>query len=223
MNKKQFKSGLSKHLYDCFEVRKENIFKNPYMLCALYLDPRYRAAITSSHEKTEEAKKTLLKVWRRINVLKSTHNHHHPSSSSSTHNQSNYSSDSFDISFDEKKAVLQHLNQDDVNEEIRSADDIETIVDLFQPNQLSLNSSVLEYWESVKNTEVQLFELAMVVFSIPPTEVQIERDFSSLKFIFTERRCNLAQSRLEAILLIHLNKDLFYQVNEEEINEIKKY
>lgn len=197
MTKKQFKSGLPRHLFDCFENRKEIIFKNPYMLGALYLDPRYRAAITSSYEKTEEAKKTLLKVWRRINVLKSTHNQ------SILTEKSNISSDSFDIEFDEQKAVLQHLNPRDANEQVGSADDIETIKDLFQPNPIALNSSVLEYWESVKNTEVKLFELAMVVFSIPPTEAQIESDFSSLKFIFTERRCTLAQSRLESILLIH--------------------
>lgn len=214
MTKKQFKSELPRHLYDCFEKRKEIIFKNSYMLGALYLDPRYRAAITSNYQQSEEARKILCKVWRRIHLLKSTHDQ-------SIMEKSVISSDSFDIEFDEQKAVLQHLNQGAADEEVKSTDDIETIIDLFQPNPIPINSSVLEYWDSVKNTESQLFELAMVIFSVPPTEVQIERDFSSLKFIFTERRCRLTQSRLESILLIHLNKDLFYEVNKEQLNEIR--
>lgn len=79
----------------------------------------------------------------------------------------------------------------------------------------------MRYWESVKETHFELYDLAMIIFSVPPTEVQIERDFSSLKHIFTDRRYNLTQKRLESILLIHLNKDLFYKVNKRQIDMLK--
>lgn len=70
----------------------------------------------------------------------------------------------------------------------------------------------------MKDTEPELYKLAMVVFAVPPTEVQIERDFSDLKWIFTERRYNLSQARLEAILFLHLNKDLFYKINQKQVH-----
>lgn len=185
------------------------------MLSALYLDPRYRISI--SNEKAIEARAMLTKIWRRLQVLKS---------SPSIHNQSNISvqsCDSFDFEFDEHKAVMQHLKLDEIGQNTLDPQctDIETIIESFQPLPISLDSSILEYWESVKDCQNQLYELAMAVFSVPPSEVQIERDFSSLKFIFTDRRCNLTQARLEAILIIHLNKDLFYQVVQEQVNEIR--
>lgn len=99
--------------------------------------------------------------------------------------------------------------------------DIELIIDLFQPEQLLPSQSVLEYWEKAKEIYPDLYKLAMVVFSVPPTEVQIERDFSSLDFIFTKRRGSLGYERLEDIMLIYLNKDLFYEVNHAEIVELQ--
>lgn len=73
--------------------------------------------------------------------------------------------------------------------------------------------------EMKKNYE-QLCEVAMVIFSILPTEVQIERDFSSFSHIFSNRRYNLHSKILENILLINLNKSLFIEVNEEEVEEL---
>lgn len=61
----------------------------------------------------------------------------------------------------------------------------------------------------------------MVVYGIPPTEVQIERDFSALNFVFSNRRCMIQEERLEDIMVIHLNPDLFYEVKEEELIALK--
>lgn len=98
--------------------------------------------------------------------------------------------------------------------------DIGEAIDLFQPEFMPVDKSVLEYWETQKQTP--LYDLAMAVYSIPPTQVQIERDFSSLGHIFTERRYRLSQERLEQILLIYFNKDLFYVVKNEELSNILK-
>lgn len=117
---------------------------------------------------------------------------------------------------------MEHLNRtNEISQNtLMPAIDIETAIISFQPDPLPLDGSVLEYWESVKDTENELYQLAMAIFSVPPTEVQIERDFSSLKYIFSDRRDNLKQSRLEDILLIHLNKDLFYKVNAEDLEAL---
>lgn len=207
--KPQFKSGLARYLFDALKSRNENIFKNPFMSCALYLDPRYRNAITSNHEKVDEAKTTLMKIWRRINAINVT---------PAIVEEANVSSDLSVDDFDESEAVFQLYNPTDPNEE--TPVDIETKIELFQPNSTTI-SPVLQYWESMKNFEPELYKLAMVIYAVPPTEVQIERDFSDLKWIFTDRRYNLSQSRLEAILLLHLNKDLFYKVNEKQIRMLQ--
>lgn len=209
ISKPQFKSGLAKHLLDALKSRNENIFKNPFMVCALYLDPRYRNAIISNHEKRDEAQKMLTKIWYRINAT---------SNNDSTVVEMNVSSDLSIDDFDESQAVYQLYNPTNVNDE--RATDIETKIEIFQPDSTTI-TSVLQYWESMKDTEPELYKLAMVIFAVPPTEVQIERDFSDLKWIFTERRYNLSQSRLEAILLLHLNKDLFYKINKNQIRMVQ--
>lgn len=62
----------------------------------------------------------------------------------------------------------------------------------------------------------------MTLFSIAPTEVKIERDFSCLKRILTDQRYNLSQEQLEAILLIHLNKEVFYKVRDEQLANLRQ-
>lgn len=54
ITKPQFKSGLAKHLFDSLECRNANIFSNPSMVCALYLDPRKK-----------KKQSTLTKLWQR--------------------------------------------------------------------------------------------------------------------------------------------------------------
>lgn len=98
--------------------------------------------------------------------------------------------------------------------------DIENEIRLFQPHKhLPSDASVIEFWNSMREKNVRLYELAMAIYAIPPTEVQIERDFSKLEFIFSQRRQFLSSDLLEAILLIHLNKDIFFRIKEEELLE----
>lgn len=95
---------------------------------------------------------------------------------------------------------------------------IEHAHDVFQPDVLPGEANVLEFWESQKGS--LLYDVAIAAFIIPPTQVQVKRDFSSLGHIFTERRYRLSEDLLEAIMLINLNKELFYLVKQEQLNSI---
>lgn len=213
--KSSFKTGLAGHLYDAMVKRNENIFSNPLMACALFLDPRYRLVLNKYPEKAEQAKANLVKIWKRLHDLSG-----HDMDRSEGKDASN---NSFNIEFDEEKEMSQHIYGDlAMHSEESTTVDIEIELDLFQPAPIPIKSSVIEYWESVKEEHKSLYELAMVIFSIPPTEVQIERDFSLLEFMFTNRRTTLTESRLEDIFLIHLNKDLFFKVNSEDLEEMYK-
>lgn len=112
---------------------------------------------------------------------------------------------------------MQHnLASPEVN---RQTDDIEIKVDLFQPDPMPASASALAYWESIKEDNFELYQIAMAIFSVPPTEVQIERDFSSLGWVFSERRTRLRHDLLEDIMIIYLNKELYEIVSLNHLKE----
>lgn len=212
-----YKTKLSQHLLSAINVREHTILKNSYMECCLFLDPRFRSFILKDHDAVERAKAKLITVWCRLNPSKSATN--------SAEEAGNESSD-LHFSFDAKAELNKLMCQNESNranishEPIENANDfdIEGALDLFQPNVLSSESSVLEFWSAQKDSP--LHNVAMAVFSIPPTQVQIERDFSSLGHVFGIRRYRLSQHLLEAVLLIHLNKDVFFDVKEELLQNV---
>lgn len=219
--KKRLRTNLAKYLYEATKNRKQKIFNNPLMSCALFMDPRFHIEILKYPEKVEQAKQNMLTIWRRLHILNSN-------DTSAQMETTNISSDNSSFGFDEQDALAKHLQRG--SEEIHDISmqnnvaaatiDIELIINLYDPGSIPLNSSILSYWENMKDEHRELYQIAMVVFSVPPTEVQIERDFSSLDCVFTKRRGNLCNSRLEDIFIIYLNPDLFNVVTEEEIDEL---
>lgn len=123
-----------------------------------------------------------------------------------------------DIDFDDPQRLDAHLS---INKEKTMDVDIEIELELFDPEPMSTDKCIFEYWNSRQKEHKNLYTLATCIYAIPPTEVEVERDFSQLNFVFTQRRQSLSEENLEAILLIHLNKDLFYVIKEVELAKIK--
>ncbi|XP_046803086.1 uncharacterized protein LOC124419016 [Lucilia cuprina] len=67
---------------------------------------------------------------------------------------------------------------------------------------------VLDYWNKRKSLDEELFILSNIIFGVPPTQVTIERAFSSLRIILSESRNRLSPETLENILLVKLNPAL---------------
>lgn len=63
----------------------------------------------------------------------------------------------------------------------------------------------------------ELYELACIIFAIPPTQASLERNFSALKYMFTDNRYNLAGDLLESLLLVHLNRNYFLVIMAKDI------
>lgn len=80
--------------------------------------------------------------------------------------------------------------------------------------------SIFEYWENNKKTYPILHALAMNIFAAAPTQVAVERTFSVFGHIFNDQRSRLKQDLLEDILMICLNKDLLYEVNDEDMQNL---
>lgn len=74
---------------------------------------------------------------------------------------------------------------------------------------MSADSCVLDFWEQKKPSEPHLYALAQVVLAASCTQVSVERAFSALGLILTERRERLSEENLERILFVKLNDELF--------------
>lgn len=220
--KKKFKTDLAKHLLSDISERKETVFKNPLMTAALFLDPRFRRVIVQDEEKMDEAKKTLKNIWRRLLTLGASANEN---DTSITISEKSVNSDS-SLVFDDPDALDNYLagNPAVVNTVVNTVTtnnrDIEQLLDSFDPPRLSSDADIMKYFQEIQDEQPELYQLAMIVFAIPPTEVQLERDFSKLNFIFSDRRCNLTEERLEDIMIIHLNDELFYKVKDDLLNSL---
>lgn len=212
-------TGLPKLLYNAITNRREKLFNNPFMSSALYLDPRYHREVRKAPMLFAETKEMLLNLWNRIQS-KDT------SIDNVQVNTSAESNGSIDFQFDAELALDKYLSGENHQSNSQCTDgvvDIEHLIELFQPDPLLSKESVLKYWKMAKNVHPEIYKLAAIVFAIPPTEVQIERDFSKLDYVFNDRRCSLIQERLEDIMLLNLNPALFFQVKSDEMAELKKY
>lgn len=209
----KFKTNLAKHLLNALQTRNKFVFNNKFMKCALFLDPKYRRQILNDTIVTQEAKETLSQLWRRIQVDDvATNNLETP----------DFDHDSIDFHFDvqeELKRYLMHQTEDQfqIDSDSTQHESIEILLDLYDPDTMREGKSILEYWDTVKEIHPKLHQLAMIVFAIPPTEVQIERDFSKLKYVFSDRRCKIQSERLEDIMIININPEIFYLVKEDEL------
>ncbi|XP_043865087.1 uncharacterized protein LOC122757888 [Drosophila mojavensis] len=72
---------------------------------------------------------------------------------------------------------------------------------------MKANTDVLCFWKYKKSTDPELYALSKVCFAIPPTQVTIERAFSSLKLVLSDNRNRLSHETLENILLVRLNSN----------------
>lgn len=85
---------------------------------------------------------------------------------------------------------------------------IETLLKSYYIDQKRINhkTNILQFWKSMQPFHPELYRLAFVVFSVPATQVSVERLFSGLKFILSPYRSNIGSKNLEDQLLIRTNK-----------------
>lgn len=68
---------------------------------------------------------------------------------------------------------------------------------------------LLKWWEEHRDTFAKLYKISMFIHSIPATSAPSERKFSLAGNILNCLRCSLDPSKIEDLLLIHSNSDLF--------------
>lgn len=78
----------------------------------------------------------------------------------------------------------------------------------FVPNKET--ADIIVYWRNhARNASSDEFEdfilLAEVIYSVPATQVTVERLFSHLRYVFSDLRCSLASSIIDDIIVCRMN------------------
>lgn len=81
-------------------------------------------------------------------------------------------------------------------------------------SESSTRFDILQYWKKRKFSSPRLYRLAMVVLAAPSTQVTVERLFSQLKYILTDRRMQLYGVSVHDIMILKMNPDLLIEVVE---------
>lgn len=222
-------TNLAVKLQQTLSARKSKMLDNQLMLCALYLDPRYKCEIDKDQDKVQLVKFTLENIWERVKIVKGDI----IADCGIENGTPNTTSESLDSIYDELDQQYNSMGMRcvDANDNFHGLDltqdrsQIAVAIEKYHRSvtvRMKSSESVLEFWE--KNKEefgLELYELASIIFAVPPTQSSVERCFSALKFMLTDRRYNLNPELLEAMLLIHLNRCEYYFLKEEEIKQLE--
>jgi hypothetical protein len=192
-------TNLSKSLMSHLNLRKPQMFDTDLMNAATFLDKRF--AISLSDRQLEDAKKFIALVSRKFNK--------NLDSSAVNDELPGESSQDCDIAY--MNEMMNHIEsvksidmtsvEPSLDSEIRRYTNIPRL-----PITESSSSDVFKFWNEHSSDFPKLAQIALAIFSIPLTEVDVERLFSNLKFILDNHRTALTDEILNAIMLIRMNK-----------------
>lgn len=208
------KTNLAASMLNAVEKRFEKVLANPAMTAAIFLDPRYRLSLMNNHNSIQTAKEFIIDLHKHLISLKNQNiNDLFP--------QISFAQNNDNMEFDIQAEIDQLWGNNSQSCRSNNISDIEAALDVFDPPSMKITNSVLKYWN--ENSEyAELRDVAMAIFAISPTEVQVERDFSCLKRTLSDLRFNLSTKTLEDILTIMLNKELYLGINAKQIENIRK-
>lgn len=205
--------SLNNAIFDQMEMREVEMFQNPVFLSALFLDPRYQCVLTKKAK--EDAIQFLVGLEKRIQSFKENDGENQMRESSRSDsledlasflntiaNQNGYQTDEND-----GEEILLEASQSSsqiFREELNRFNGTKV--------QLTKHFSIYDWWKAKENAFPNLYHLAMIIHSIPPTQSTVERAFSSLGIILSSRRTTITGENLEAILLIRLNRKVYEEL-----------
>lgn len=217
------RTGLATKLLDCLNQRKPKLVDHPLMQCAIFLDPRFKRNIDEDVQKVRMVKATIQEIWKHYKSIKRK-NVESERALEVLERPSDRLEEMADLyaELDEhyNSLQLQEVGTDHQNEIIADIDKYQAFVTGLR---MKANESIHLFWDSNQNEiGTELYEVACIIFSVPPTQASVERSFSGLKFLFSEHRYGLTEQRLEDLMIIHLNKDLFNLVKEEDLKKLEE-
>ncbi|XP_038106601.1 LOW QUALITY PROTEIN: uncharacterized protein LOC6049790 [Culex quinquefasciatus] len=207
MSGNRFSEKLAATLKSRLELLKENrAFK-----MALYLDPRFNfvgSTIFKPDEK-EEIQTYLVDTWRRICKLQ-------PSTDGKETGQAAQKPDDSMLEDDDvNDSYITEMLGGSLDPRAASNEDgqlMKHIKGLDAEPRQNCRYDVWQHWVQREQSHPELYAVAMVVLSTPASQASVERAFSALALVLTDRRGDLGSTALEDTLLIKLNKEIFERI-----------
>ena len=227
LNTKKIKSSLAKLIVENMEFREKRrvnnkgeetlppLFDYPGFKAAILLDPRFKSIL--SKEDIEAAKTFLKVVWKKLQALKEEEEEEEGGGGGGAALLANRSlqlnragEGSDDEEDDEFAAFMKAKNNERFESETSWDTKIENLINTYErtTKSLPLKADVLQFWETQRMIQPELYLLATTVLAIPSAQVSVERLFSSLGFILNPLRFNLGSERIDDILILHGNDDV---------------
>jgi hypothetical protein len=193
----QFPGILAQNILKNMKERETKLFDNDVFYASMLLDPRYSSLILVDDLKYQKALKVLFELRKRLNDLQNFETVENTIQEPST------SLSDLQREVLQARAVLNDRNRGNFTDE-----NIKREVSMFDEFIQSSELQILSFWASKKFIYPCLYKLAMIVFSVPSTQVDVERFFSCLKLILSDQRSSLGSQILNDTLLVKLNFDI---------------
>lgn len=84
---------------------------------------------------------------------------------------------------------------------------------LCQVERLNSGDNIFEYWQEKKSEDNALYVLSQTVLAVPSSQVSVERAFSALGLVLTQKRTHISETNLNNVLIVKLNNELFEKVS----------
>ncbi|KAE9523319.1 hypothetical protein AGLY_016267 [Aphis glycines] len=217
---------FSNKLVQCLRSREQNIMNNQVLLAAIFLDPRF--SITLTEDQCNIAITHLINIWFHIKELETSQVDSNNANIEIENNideslTNNYDTDILEDFLKQKEndkqcSSISSLTSSQPNSQNSISTKMETLLKTYQLDEKRLNhkTNILEFWKTMKKKYPEIYQLSQIVFSVPATQVSVERLFSGLKFILSPYRCNITPIHLEDQLLVRTNR--LFEKNYKKIN-----
>lgn len=208
------KTDFAQSFRQFLDQRKQVLLDHPLMLCAVYFDPRVRFVLRDDNV-IQIAKLKLFDLLERVEKLKKEIANE---GAQSTDEDKTVGGDSFD-EFVKAFGIGSESGSIQTQPVPMNRGEFLVLLETFEQTTPILNhkESIHKFWECQKESFPILYELAMIVNAIPPTQTTVERAFSIMSFVFNCKKSNMSDRTLETILMIRLNKDLLEPILQSDL------
>lgn len=190
--------NLANNLLKHMDRRAPSLFKSPLFLCSVFLDPRIMFALTDNQKAT--AVMDLVKIHERITNA----------------NRSNMEK-SVNNTLDE----IQQEYQAQQRENLDRTDNLLQVISIYETEKpYDIQKPVMSFWKENTHKYPLLRPIADLLHAVPSNQCCTERSFSSLSYVRSKYRMSMSPRNLSNVLMVRLNKDIYYSLREERIQNI---
>lgn len=208
----ELNTSYSENLIYYLNSRESIFFENKIFLSGIFLDPVLKGKLTLKEKKT--AIDYLRQLQIHLSYFENKFKHENDIHLLTSDNYDQYEEEDAIKNF-RKDLDLVEYSSDDFEMKEFAIESTKTpnykfkgILNSYLNYEKGLKGqTIIDFWLDNKVGFSELGRVALIIYGLPVTQVSVERNFSSLKFILSDLRYNLGEDLLNDILLIRLNKD----------------